>query len=83
MVPRQLQFNEHVNDHQVDFTKAVAEHMGNIIPVYDVAELRDTISDYDKIIATMHNAGLKGNNGRFNAGLEVLVEETLTERERR
>lgn len=74
VVPRQLQFNEHVNNHQVDFTKAVAERMGNIIPVYDIAELDNVLEQYDSMVSNM-NAKLSKNNKRFNSELESLVEE--------
>ena len=36
VVPRQHQFNEHVNDHQVEFSRNVAKRMGTIIEVEDV-----------------------------------------------
>lgn len=36
VVPRQHQFDEHVNDHQVDFSRNVAQRMGTIILVEDV-----------------------------------------------
>lgn len=77
VVPRQLQFDEHVNNHQVDFTKAVADRMGNIIPVYDIARLGDTIQRYDEIAGAMQNNGLNTNNGQFNAALEKIVEKML------
>lgn len=35
VMPRQHQFNEHVNDHQVEFARNVAQRMGTIIPVED------------------------------------------------
>ena len=35
VVPRQHQFNEHVNDHQVEFARNVAKRMGTIIEVED------------------------------------------------
>ena len=73
VVPRQLQFNEHVNDHQVDFTKAVAERMGNIIPIYDVAELGKTIQQYGKIVESMRSKTLNSNNKRFNDKLETIT----------
>ena len=78
VVPRQLQFNEHVNDHQVDFTKAVAERMGNIIPVYDIAELGNVLSSYNETIDAM-SANLNKNNRRFNDELKTLVEELCGE----
>lgn len=77
VVPRQLQFDEHVNNHQVDFTKAVADRMGNIIPVYDIARLGDTIQRYDEIAGAMQNNGLNTNNCQFNAALEKIVEKML------
>lgn len=78
VVPRQLQFNEHVNNHQADFTKAVAERMGNIIPVYNIRKLGDIVVHYDQMVASMHSAGLIRNNKRFNADLDSLVEELLS-----
>ena len=36
VVPRQHQFDEHVNDHQVDFSRNVAQRMGTIILVEDI-----------------------------------------------
>lgn len=75
VVPRQLQFNEHVNNHQVDFAKAVAERMGNIIPVYDIANLRNTILQYDKIAMGMNFKKTNRNNTHFNDCLAQLVDE--------
>lgn len=81
VVPRQLQFNEHVNNHQVDFAKAVADRMGNIIPVHDIARLGDTIQRYDEIAGAMQNNGLNTNNCQFNAALEKIVEKMLIREE--
>ena len=53
VVPRQQQFNEHVNDHQVEFTRNVAQRMGTIVPVEDISTLGDTITNYDQIVAGM------------------------------
>ena len=61
VVPRRHEFNEHVNDHQVSFSKAVAERMGMIIVVEDMNQLGKTIADYDEIIGGMES-GLKSNN---------------------
>ena len=49
VVPRQHQFNEHVNDHQVEFARNVAQRMGTIIPVEDINTLGDIITNYDQI----------------------------------
>ena len=79
VVPRQLQFNEHVNNHQVDFAKAVAERMGNIIPVYDMTELGDVLGQYDKIIVAMKKKNLKSNNQQFNSNLEDIAKALFNE----
>ena len=74
VVPRQYQFNEHVNDHQVEFARNVAERMGTIIPVEDISKLGDIIVNYDKIVAGMGH-GMKSNNEKFNKKLEKIVND--------
>lgn len=74
VVPRQYQFHEHINDHQVEFTRNVAQRMGTIIPVEDIDTPGDIITDYDRIVAGMGH-GMNSNNERFNEELEKLVEE--------
>lgn len=78
VVPRQLKFNEHVNNHQVDFTKLIAERMNNIIPVYDIDDLAQTIADYDTIVMTK-NIGESSNNKKFNAELDKIVNKMMEE----
>lgn len=72
VVPRRYEFNEHVNDHQVSFSKAVAERMGTIIVVDEMDKLAETITNYDEIIVGMEK-GLKSNNELFNEELEKIV----------
>lgn len=43
VVPRRGDLGEHVNDHQADFVRIVAERQGGIVPVYDIAELPKAI----------------------------------------
>ena len=74
VVPRQHQFNEHVNDHQVEFARNVAQRMGTIIPVEDINTLGDIITNYDQIVAGMGH-GMSSNNAKFNEELEKLVDE--------
>lgn len=76
VVPRRHEFNEHVNNHQVDFAKAVAERLGNIIPVYEIDKLRDVVTNYDEIVSSMPS-GMKSNNEKFNIQLEEIVEDEL------
>ncbi|TLQ21281.1 glycosyltransferase [Lactobacillus helveticus] len=72
VVPRQEKFNEHVNNHQVDFTKLIAKRMNNIIPVYDINDLGQTIDNYEQIAKTK-NTGESSNNKLFNKKLEKIV----------
>lgn len=72
VVPRQKQFNEHVNNHQVDFSKVVAERQGNIIVVKDINNLKDTILNYNDIIQAMPTE-MKSNNKKFNEELEKIA----------
>ena len=74
VVPRKHEYNEHVNDHQVEFARNVAQRMGTIIPVEDINTLGDIITNYDQIVAGMGH-GMNSNNAKFNEELEKLVSE--------
>lgn len=73
VVPRREEYNEHVNDHQVDFTKLIEDRMNNIIPVYDINQLFETIENYDVIIKNK-NAGESSNNKEFNIQFEKIID---------
>lgn len=72
VVPRQHRFDEHVNDHQVEFARNVAERMGTIIPVEDISKLGDVIKNYDEIVAKMGH-GMSSNNEKFCDELEKII----------
>lgn len=74
VVPRQLEFNEHVNDHQVEFARNVKDRMGTIIVVENMDDLANTITNYDRIISNI-NHSLKSNNLKFNEELLHIVDE--------
>lgn len=76
VVPRQKKYNEHVNDHQVEFVRAVAERMGTILPVYETEELGDVIGGYDRLVSAMPTE-LKSNNKAFMQTFETLIGEIL------
>lgn len=78
VVPRQQQFDEHVNNHQVDFVKLVAERMGTIITVYDIDNLKNTLLSYDNIVSTM-SVGINSNNAQFNKQLDIMVASLFSE----
>ena len=74
VVPRKHEFNEHVNDHQVAFAKAVAERMGTIIVVDDIKQLADIIQNYNSIIKGKQRK-IKSNNIRFNEKLDRIASD--------
>jgi len=76
VVPRQSQFDEHVNDHQVDFSKAVLERNRNIIAVFDIEDLEEKIINYDKIVKQM-NKTTTSNNKKFCEAFEKEVKKVF------
>lgn len=76
VVPRQEKYNEHVNDHQVDFARNVARRMGTIILVEDVDKLGETIENYNSIVAELEY-DMGNNNKKFNKDLEDIVVKLL------
>ncbi len=76
VVPRQEKYGEHVNDHQLEFAKNVEERNKNIIPVYDIKDLKEKILGYEKIIKNM-NLKISNNNEKFNERLEWKIKEML------
>ena len=72
VVPRKKEFNEHVNNHQVDFSRQVSERQCNIILVEEIEEIENVIEQYYTIVSKMQN-GLTSNNERFCDGLSKIV----------
>ena len=60
----------------MDFTKLIAERMNNIIPVYDIGDLKKTIDGYGEIAKTK-NHGENSNNKQFNKKLEKIVDSLV------
>lgn len=77
VVPRMKAYDEHVNDHQVSFTRTVAQRQHNIILVEDISELGDTIDHYDEITSRL-KAGSVCNTDHFTAELEEMVFEMFS-----
>lgn len=72
VVPRLVRLGEHVNDHQVDFVRLVAERRGGIVPVYDVAELGPAIEEARRL--SKSGAGFVSHNAEFCRGLRERIE---------
>lgn len=79
VVPRQKQFGEHVNDHQLEFCREVARRQRNILLVEDVAELGAVIDGYDAL-AAQRDAGQNSNNRGFCVEFEKLARNLTAEK---
>ena len=53
VVPRQKDFNEHVNSHQKDFVEQVVARDNSIIPCYNIEDLEKLIKEYYSIVENM------------------------------
>ncbi|MCQ2519092.1 MAG: multidrug MFS transporter [Lachnospiraceae bacterium] len=78
VVPRKAAFNEHVNDHQVQFCTAVEEKYGNIILVEDISKLKETIQNYAEIVS-LRTGKFESNNASFNSRFEEIVSKLIGE----
>ena len=76
VVPRQKRYNEHVNDHQVEFVEQVAKRMENILVVEEIADMKGKILEYDKLVNRMKKRQ-NSNNERFNANFAQIVSEII------
>lgn len=72
VVPRKKEFGEHVNNHQFEFARAVAERQQNILVVEQIEALKDCILNYDKKQSQLKH-GVAGNTIKFNEELEKIV----------
>ena len=78
VVPRMSKYNEHVNDHQVDFSLAVNKRYKNIIVVKDIGDLDYNIQNYEKMRNNMKSK-IINNNKNFNEKFKRIVSELLKE----
>ena len=76
VVPRQFEFDEHVNNHQLEFANQVEKRMGTIITINDIKELEAAIKNYDKIIKEKSKNN-SSNNKDFCKKFEKIVEELM------
>lgn len=74
VVPRQLKYNEHVNNHQVNFVRFIFNYNKNIIPIYNINSLKNVIINYDGIIQNLNTEKLQ-HNEQFNKKFSEIVKE--------
>ena len=72
--PRQKQYEEHVNDHQVEFSRFIEEKQKNIIVVEEIDTLEKVITSYEKTAAALGQKQ-SSNNQRFNEKFEAIVDK--------
>lgn len=76
VVPRQQKFDEHINDHQLEFAREVEKRQKNIIVVEDIAKLETVLLNYETLSGAL-NCSANSNNAQFNNKFEQLVREML------
>jgi UDP-N-acetylglucosamine transferase subunit ALG13 len=75
VVPRQSAFGEHVDDHQVRFSKRIADR---VLVVIDIADLAPTIAAYDARVAGLPGGSSGPERARqFATRLDDLCEKLL------
>lgn len=76
VVPRKKEFDEHVNNHQLEFARQIEKRIGNIIVAETDEEIIDSIVNYDKKIKKMNNSNAS-NNAEFCKRLEEEINSIL------
>lgn len=76
VVPRKKDYNEHVNNHQLEFSTEVEKRMGNIIVARNDEELEDAIINYKSKISKLNNSN-NSNNKKFNENLIKEIESIM------
>ena len=78
VVPRKKEFNEHVNNHQVEFANEVANRMKNILVANNDEELIDLILNYESKIKNISNINNSNNElfcSKLNNEINSLFED--------
>lgn len=76
VVPRKVEFKEHVNNHQVDFVKSIQKGNINILPVYNIETLAEIIENYESIISKFKDT-FQSNNINFCNKVNSIVNELI------
>lgn len=76
VVPRLAEFKEHVDNHQLEFSKFL-EQKNYIIAVKDINDLEDKIINYDKIVNNMPRVSTDTNVKKFTSEFEKIVNGLL------
>lgn len=74
VVPRQKEYNEHVNNHQLEFAKEVEARMKNIIVANTQEEIINSVVNYNQKVQNL-SGDMESNNKKFNIELEKEIEK--------
>ena len=74
VVPRKKEFGEHVNDHQLDFCRKVAQRSGNILVAEDTEMISDLLEHYEEKVRQMPGS-FGTHNAEFCSAFAGIVEE--------
>lgn len=80
VMPRRAEYGEHVNDHQMEFVKDVAERFGNILVTNNKSELAEAINNYNRLSVEMNGSKPTSNNQAFCEQLERIIEQLVSRR---
>ena len=76
VVPRQKKYEEHVNNHQFEFVEFIYKRQKNLIPVWEIEELKNAILNYSQTVENIPR-DMQSNNQNFCDGLEKIVNEMM------
>lgn len=76
VVPRKRKYDEHVNNHQVEFCRAVVKKQGNIILNENIQKLGIIIEHYDEIVNDIKKI-VTNNNESFCLKFSEIVEKLM------
>ena len=76
VVPRMKMYKEHINNHQVEFSRILAKRQGNIIVVENIKEIDKVIDEYDILSAEIRSKKVS-NNTQFCSEFETIVNDLM------
>lgn len=78
VVPRKKEFDEHVNNHQIDFCKEVYKRTKSFILIEDIDDLKDAILNYDEI-SNRCDRNIGKNNSLFCEKFSNIVDDLFND----
>lgn len=78
VVPRRPDFNEHVDMHQFEFVRFLHERGSNIIPVFDIDNLKDQIIRYDSLVRGRVSIEQENKTNDFTVNFRDCIQTLMT-----